>query len=100
MGRKGYNFQWRFDELNQVLHAPSGFSITVREIAEQLQDRVYNRYDLGGGWKGWRVRGDHLIAPGGRRVTSRFLRLILSEQPRDEGVEGVSPSGCAFDSGA
>ena len=88
MARTSENFQWRFDDVNQVLHSPGGFSITVREIAVSLQDRVYNRHDLSGTWSGWRVRGDHLIGPGGRRVTARGLRVILSEQPREDGGGG------------
>jgi hypothetical protein len=58
-------FNWKFDEQKQVLTAPSGYSVTVREIAEWLQDRVHGRADLTGEWQGWKVRGKSLIPPRG-----------------------------------
>ena len=67
-------FTWQFDPARQTLSAPSGWTITVKEIATQLQDRVYHRHDLTGPWSGWKVRGRTLIGPGGVRVTPEALR--------------------------
>lgn len=67
-------FRWTFDDSAQTLRAPSGLSLSVREIATWVQDRLYNRHDLTGPWAGWRVRGRWLIGPKGLRVTPQMLR--------------------------
>lgn len=69
-------FNWQFDPRSQTLHAPSGYSITIRTIAQRLQDRVHNRFDLTGPWSGWKLRGQYLIGPGGIRVTPATLAAI------------------------
>ena len=67
-------FSWKFDPEAQTLRAPSGWTITVREIAQALQDRIACRHDLTGPWAGWRIRGKVLIGPHGERVTPDQLR--------------------------
>lgn len=78
-------FRWTFDPVRQELQSPMGYRVTVKEIAVQLQDRVYCRFDLPPPWKGWRIRGGHLIAPGGKKFTPALLRRIdldaLSDAP-------------------
>ena len=69
-------FHWRFDEQRQTLHAPSGFTVSVREIAHWIQDRVYHRHDLTGPWAGFRVRGRWMTGPG-VRITPDALRHLL-----------------------
>lgn len=66
-------FTWKFDAGQQTLHAPSGWSITVREIAQELQDRLNCRYDLSGPWAGWRIRGKLLKGPSGEILTPDLL---------------------------
>jgi hypothetical protein len=39
------SFNWTFDHGSQASRAPSGLTITVREIAQMLADR---RYDFAG----------------------------------------------------
>lgn len=67
-------FSWKFDPAAQTLRAPSGWTITVREIAQELQDKVHCRYNLTGPWAGWRIRGKVLQGPHGERVTADQLR--------------------------
>ena len=74
-------FRWKFSASKQLLTAPSGHSITVREIATWLQDRVHTRYDLTGPWAGWRVRGKVLTGPGGQRFTPDGLRHVSEAAP-------------------
>jgi hypothetical protein len=69
-------FSWKFDRKAQVLRAPSGWSITVREIAQALQDRIACRYDLTGPWAGWRIRGKTMTGPNGESITPDQLRQI------------------------
>ena len=74
-------FQWKFSASKQLLTAPSGHSITVREIATWLQDRVHTRYDLTGPWAGWRIRGKVLKGPRGQSFTPDSLRHVSEEAP-------------------
>jgi len=67
-------FRWSFDAAAQTLRAPSGWTITVREIAQYLQDRVHCHYDLTGPWAGWRIRGRTLKGPHGESITPDQLR--------------------------
>ena len=94
-------FNWRFDEANQVLHAPSGLSIAVADIAAMLQDRLTCTHDFEGEWTGWRMRGSRLIPPGASyrsggiaphqlRAFGRWLRAN-DETPAQTGVEGFTP---------
>lgn len=69
-------FKWKFDKHKQTLHSPAGWTITVREIAQQLQDKVYGRHDLSGPWTGWTIRGKVLKGPHGIAVTPDFLRSL------------------------
>ncbi len=66
-------FRWQFDPVNQRLNSPFGWSVTVREIATWLQDRLHNRHDLTGPWAGWRVRGRYLKGPRGQVWTPEAL---------------------------
>lgn len=66
-------FKWTFDKERQSLKSPFGWSITVKEIATWLQDRVYNRHDLTGPWHGWVVRGRYLKGPRGQIWTPEAL---------------------------
>lgn len=70
------NFKWTFDDKTQVLQSPAGWTITVREIAQQLQDKVYGRHDLTGPWTGWTIRGKVLKGPHGITLTPDFLRSL------------------------
>lgn len=54
---------WHFDPARQTLHAPSGLTITVREIAQLLADRRDCRFDFHGEWVGWKMRHQFLIPP-------------------------------------
>lgn len=72
-------FNWSFDSHNQALRAPSGWTVTVREIATWLQDRVANRHDLTGPWAGWRVRGRYLKGPRGQVWTPEALTHKASD---------------------
>jgi hypothetical protein len=67
-------YKWTFDEKRQTLKAPSGWTITVREIAQRLQDDVHCRVNLQGDWKGWKVRGRTLSAPQGQKWTPETLK--------------------------
>lgn len=67
-------YRWKFDGARQELRAPSGWTITVREIAQALQDRINCRLDLPGPWAGWRIRGNLLKGPHGERVSVHQLR--------------------------
>jgi hypothetical protein len=83
-------FNWTFDSLRQTLTAPSGWCITVKEIATSLQDRVHCRYTLSGPWAGWKIRGRVLIGPNGQRVTPEFLKRLISESadtPNDLNIQ-------------
>lgn len=73
-------FNWTFDAHKQSLSAPSGWTITVREIATWLQDRVHHRHDLTGPWKGWRIRGKWLISPKGQRWAPVELLLASPDE--------------------
>jgi hypothetical protein len=75
-GASPVHFDWTFDPLAQLLRAPSGLTITVREIAHWVQDKVYHRHDLTGPWAGFRVRGRWLIGPG-IKITPEALRHLL-----------------------
>jgi hypothetical protein len=67
-------FNWTFNQATQQLRAPSGLTITVKEIARWIQDRAYHRYDLTGPWQGWHVCGRFLKGPDGIRLTPDELR--------------------------
>ena len=68
------NYKWSFDATEQRLTAPSGYSVTVEEIATQLQDKVHGRADLTGQWIGWRIRGGMLIGPKGQRLSLDWVK--------------------------
>jgi hypothetical protein len=53
--------------------------ITVRELAQWLQDKVHGRVDLHGRWEGWKIRGALLTGPRGRQITPERLRALLTE---------------------
>jgi len=55
--------RWKFDAKRQELQAPSGWTITVREIAQMLADRRDCRHDFHGSWAGWKMRRQFLIPP-------------------------------------
>ena len=82
-------FNWTFDHAAQILRAPSGLAITVREIAQMLADRRDCRYDFAGDWTGWKMRGDKLIPPhsgkNGPRLTPQNAKLFLAwvNDPKD-----------------
>lgn len=85
-------FNWTFDVSTQTLRAPSGLSVTVREIAQMLADRRDCRYDFAGEWSGWKMRGNKLIPPhSGRnspKLTPQTVKLFLAwvnEPPTDYG---------------
>lgn len=73
---------WTFDQPAQTLRAPSGLTITVREIAQMLADRRECRYDFAGEWRGWKMRGNKLIPPysgkNSPRLTPQNARLFLA----------------------
>jgi hypothetical protein len=41
-------YKWTFDSAQQQLTAPSGYTVSVDQIATQLQDKVHRRADLSG----------------------------------------------------
>ena len=75
------SFNWTFDPGSQTLRAPSGLTITVREIAQMLADRRDCRHDFAGDWSGWKMRGNKLIPPfggqSGPRLTPQNAKLFL-----------------------
>ncbi len=75
------SFDWTFDPGSQTLHAPSGLTITGREIAQMLADRRDCRYDFAGDWSGWKMRRHFLIPPfsgrNGPRLTPQNAKLFL-----------------------
>ena len=75
-------FNWTFDPAAQILRAPSGYSISVREIAQLLADIRDCRYDFAGDWSGWKMRGNKLIPPhsgkNGPRLTPQNAKLFLA----------------------
>lgn len=69
--------------------------VTLREIAQLLQDQVEGRHDLAGAWLGWRIRQNRLIPPGeafrqsqitptNLRAFARWLRSLEGEQAQLE----------------
>lgn len=54
---------WTYDDERQVIRSPAGYTITLREIAQRLQDDLACRYDFAGPWTGWKMRGNRLIPP-------------------------------------
>lgn len=75
-------FNWTFDHAAQILRAPSGYSISVREIAQLLADRRDCKYDFAGDWSGWKMRGNKLIPPhsgkNSPRLTPQNAKLFLA----------------------
>lgn len=67
-------YRWSFDVEKQLLLAPSGWTISVHEIATDLHERVQGRRDLTGPWSGWKQRGQFIKGPGGIRVTPSSLQ--------------------------
>ncbi|MFA5976595.1 MAG: hypothetical protein WC859_10595 [Elusimicrobiota bacterium] len=67
-------YAWTFDSKRQTLKAPSGWTITVREIAQELQDRTHCRVNLEGPWAGWKIRGKTMTTPQGHKWTPDSLR--------------------------
>lgn len=63
MPRHHDRLNWKYDDDRQELRAPSGVVVTVKEIAQRLHDDATCRYDFGGPWLGWKMRGDRLIPP-------------------------------------
>ncbi len=58
---------WTYDDTRQEIHTPAGAVIPLRDIAQRLYDDIRCRYDFGGAWTGWKMRGDRLIPPHGGR---------------------------------
>jgi hypothetical protein len=54
---------WTYDDKRQEIRTPSGRIITLRAIAQRMQDDIRCRYDFGGAWEGWKMRGDRLMPP-------------------------------------
>lgn len=54
---------WTYDETRQEIHTPAGHVIPLRDIAQRMQDDARCRYDFGGEWNGWKMRGNRLIPP-------------------------------------
>lgn len=54
---------WTYNEQAQEIHTPAGQTITLQEIAQRLHDDAACRYDFGGAWSGWKMRGTRLIPP-------------------------------------
>jgi len=75
-------FNWTFDPTAQSLRAPSGVTITVREIAQMLADHRDYSFNFGGPWVGWKMRGDKLIPPfcgrNGPKLTPQNAKLLLT----------------------
>jgi hypothetical protein len=71
-------FKWTFDSVRQELHSPGGTTLTVRVIAQWVQDRIVNRIDLTGPWAGWRLRGQYLKGPNGQCITAQNLRWMMA----------------------
>lgn len=70
------SYHWTFDAGKQVLSSPFGYTITVKEIATQLQDKVANSHDFGGAWSGWKMRQGVLIGPRGQRFVPSNIRAL------------------------
>jgi hypothetical protein len=75
-------YNWTFDPGAQILRAPSGLTITVREISQMLADRRDCRYDFAGDWTGWKMRGNKLIPPhsgkNSPKLTPQNAKLFLA----------------------
>jgi hypothetical protein len=75
------SFNWTFDPATQTLRAPSGLSITVREIAQMLADHRDRQYNFAGDWAGWKMRRHFLIPPfigrHGPKLTPQNAKLFL-----------------------
>lgn len=65
MPRRRPRLNWLYDNDLQQFTTPSGRVVTLREIAQLLQDHVSCHFDFSGPWSGWRMRGAVLIPPGG-----------------------------------
>jgi len=63
--RRRPRLNWLYDNDSQQFTTPSGRVVTLREIAQLLQDHVSCHFDFTGPWSGWRMRGAVLIPPGG-----------------------------------
>lgn len=63
---------------------PDGRIVKNPCAAEVYRRRVYESYQLGGQWRGWRVQGKHLIGPGGIRWTPDTARRAWSLWTRTE----------------
>jgi len=70
---------WRLDDDALVL--PSGRRIKLATIRQWQENLYLGAFDLTRQWNGWRVRGHHLIAPGGtmRRgyLAEHYLRHLI-----------------------
>jgi hypothetical protein len=89
---------WHFDPSRQILHTPSGRSITVREIAQLLADRRDCRYDFHGEWSGWKMRRQFLIpphtGPNGPKLrpeTAKLFAQWVNEPARELGLPLSGP---------
>lgn len=58
---------WTYDDERQEIRTQGGRVIPLIEVAQRLQDDVNCRFDFGGAWLGWRMRGDRLYPPGHKR---------------------------------
>jgi hypothetical protein len=82
-------FQWQFDHVTQILKSPAGWTITVQQIAQQLQDITYTRYDLTGPWAGWRIRGRVLrgrVRGQEITLTPESLRALVDDAAQRSGT--------------
>jgi len=86
-------FRWQFDPVRQTLRAPSGLTITVREIAQLLADQRDCQYDFHGEWSGWKMRRQFLIPPHtgrhGPKITPSNAKLLaqwVNEPARELGL--------------
>ncbi|MHA6203497.1 hypothetical protein ACXU4B_03620 [Dyella soli] len=89
-------FNWTFDHHAQRLRAPSGLTITVREIAQMLADVRDCRYNFHGPWAGWKMRGNKLIPPfsgrEGPKLTPQNAKLFLAWVNEPEHVYSPLPA--------
>ncbi len=74
---------WTYDETRQEIHTPAGHVIPLRDIAQRMQDDARCRYDFGGEWNGWKMRGNRLI-PGSSRDTCKNGTLVLKRNALSE----------------
>lgn len=94
-------FNWTFDHGAQTLRAPSGVTITTREIAQILADHRDCRYDFAGEWRGWKMRGNKLIPPfsgrNGPKLTPQNAKLFLAwvNEPAQALAPSSAPAGRA-----